>query len=1588
MAYKVQFQNGLVVDFENQPTEQEINEVFEQYREKADQYASKQSQMQQEAAQPSRLEEAGAAFKRGEVLSGTAALLRTKPVPGLQGLDTIKSQSVPGAFAEGFVKGGIKGALNAPGSMVNQLLGFLEFFDPVRVGREVAKIPGEIRGLEEDIKGQPADVGLASVRGFFRGIFEFNRDLLITPGPQALLSSYEPTRKLLGYPKGGNQSVDPFTAAGTSFAEDPAQLFVPALIGRGLLGRGSAARVKAGEAPTLRSNLADVVDTNVSRVAGVVTKPIGAALGGVKTGTIFSVAQVTGLNPETVKIILEKPQEFTAQNRNTTTREGISRGVLRDFTKRAEELSDLGKAYEPIRQSGQTFQVPVEASLKLLRDRFKLGVNEKGQVFRTKESLPLSSADIKAIQGWLDLYNNGAHTANSYLNARDALSQMSRFELGSGKTKNINKVARILRAEWNNIGRSNIKGLKELDATIGPVKEQVRRVTKDLFDRDGKLKDNAVSRIVNATGKGKEQLLRRIEEISPGATHRLKILKAIEDIEAAYGQKVGTYVRAGVGGAGILSGNVGFIAAAIITNPKVAVPILRMFGASKITALKVATAIRDFMVEERQLRAGLSTEAVTTGRPKAFSFVSPNVREGLTFEQARQALETPRHTGMKRNFEIVDKNLKVQGSSKSALGDWADGAENTVFWEGRSPGRDTLIYKEAVKALMSEQKQYIWFEVGKKGADALYEIRYKGIDPVDVKAALQDAGITFKTIGEQKALVFNKSGEYFDAQMGAKVIKAAELLGLDKKSIKTYTGEGGFEGSWLESEGARADAANIYRDIIKAYEQKTGTRTESIVGGGEAARLIRGERAGEGVRNTGRELSGGDVPETRSFEFAEGAGAGDRIGRGSRGEPAGEQGSVSSVYRSGEGPGGKAKDFNFGRIDYTEFLQGAERIIPESKIGERLAAADRERLSGRPDRFTELAVSVLKDAKVDFKLEEVGVNQRILTHEALNALRDYRVRLKDAYPVEQFFKDNAKILETVGYRKEFIKKSNQLFDIMPKFVRDKFGGFTFSMDTNTVAALGVQKAMGFKKGTYIRVPEAARWEIRVSANASNINKIRLETAVHEIAAHMVYNELTYKLKGTVNAELLELTKRYPEVAARVWQNSKGEFNSNILMHYLKQDVGQIFSKIGSKLFEDGLLEKFPEWIEKDSKGIYFSDSKLPEVTGPKDIYPFTEYSYSVADTILAEGKAKGFKLADRIVNELKNDNYFMNEMFARYTQVPDGSYIPADVAKQFTVIDTFRKQFHSNDPKAFSKMRSELKKLETLEPGETAPAKYMEFMDETGLAAEARKYATAEEFVKAQGQKVFHGTSKAGIVSKEGFKIMPPETGVPAFGEGISLTTSRADAKGFGDVVEAYIPDNLNLFKATDADAYRLKTNDLIKQGFDGVELTTDSGKQITIFDPSIIKTRSQLTDIWEQAQGLKRTGKKRTWTFTEAEAALEQFSGKISEAGFNSEIVGGVKERGKSSHDLDILVTSKNKQGVSVDKILSVVDAIRERYPIAQFDADIIGFQTPQGKTFEVFLGDIPENIIYSKKFSNELWKRIDEDGPFFKGETITRNE
>ena len=151
------------------------------------------------------------------------------------------------------------------------------------------------------------------------------------------------------------------------------------------------------------------------------------------------------------------------------------------------------------------------------------------------------------------------------------------------------------------------------------------------------------------------------------------------------------------------------------------------------------------------------------------------------------------------------------------------------------------------------------------------------------------------------------------------------------------------------------------------------------------------------------------------------------------------------------------------------------------------------------------------------------------------------------------------------------------------------------------------------------------------------------------------------------------------------------------------------------------------------------------------------------------------------------------------------------------------------------------------------------------LMNEAKKYKSAEEFVKAQGTPVYRGGAD---LSKE--KIT---------GAGVSVSKSKNVADDFvkqkgGTVQENFISPNAKIVDYADVPNVKFKNlNDYSPEldignrqiwrdleveyqkavnwaksnGYDGVKLPLEG--ETRIINPDVLKTKPQLTDIWNKAQ-------------------------------------------------------------------------------------------------------------------------------------------
>jgi hypothetical protein len=388
----------------------------------------------------------------------------------------------------------------------------------------------------------------------------------------------------------------------------------------GLFTGGASLLGKGAEAENLLSKAGQLVTKPIESAAGKVASTVG------KT-TKFAVSQATGLNPETITQLVKNPSSFKGVT--PEIRIETANAVKDALDNRLGELSDLGKGYQSIREgaAGNPGLVTIQPdTIKTVLNKYGVKLDEGNKIVTSPESRPLSAGDRTALQDFIDNYGSVTnHTNNSFLNTREALSNLAKYD--SSKTSLSTQISRDLRHEYDLAGKTQIPGLKELDLEYAPERQLLGSLKKEIFDPTGELKPNAISKIANINGRGKEKLLAKMKEIIPDIDQRVRIIKAVEDIENTKGVKVGTYSRTLTQAGGViggLTGNIPAVIAAIISQPEIAVPLLKGAGyvGEKATpilnALKtIANDINSFKIpssllnENGEAKAGLSIADVT-----------------------------------------------------------------------------------------------------------------------------------------------------------------------------------------------------------------------------------------------------------------------------------------------------------------------------------------------------------------------------------------------------------------------------------------------------------------------------------------------------------------------------------------------------------------------------------------------------------------------------------------------------------------------------------------------------------------------------------------------------------------------------------------------------------------------------------------------------------------------------------------------------------------------------------------------------------------------------------------------------------------
>lgn len=433
----------------------------------------------------------------------------------------------------------------------------------------------------------------------------------LIPGQQAQEQKFD---NLVNYFKTRYGSLDALAKTAT---EDPFGFGTDvATLVSGGAGLAAKAGVDVSKATSMVNKAAKVAATPITKPIELAKSAVGMA--GPATKTVAS--YVTGLNPKTIETAIKQPEALSAAQAEGLSRLSLGNKVKTAIQTRLDDLSSSGKEYNVIRENPEKYRVEVPPDVfSTVLEKYGLGFDGK-DVITTADSIPLSPGDIQALTRFYNQYGKETSlSGRGFLNTRLGLDELGQYGQALDKTQNVERIARDLRAIYDAIGKNQIKfdepvtikiageekkikGLKDLDELYAPERKELGKLKDEYLNPDGTLNDTALTRIANSTNKGRDLVLERLQKLSPGIEEDINILRAIEDIEVAGGNKVGTYLRGGIGIAGgSLYGPAGALVGLMVTNPTIVMPILKWYGRQLGKAQDISATLYQKIIKAKEL---------------------------------------------------------------------------------------------------------------------------------------------------------------------------------------------------------------------------------------------------------------------------------------------------------------------------------------------------------------------------------------------------------------------------------------------------------------------------------------------------------------------------------------------------------------------------------------------------------------------------------------------------------------------------------------------------------------------------------------------------------------------------------------------------------------------------------------------------------------------------------------------------------------------------------------------------------------------------------------------------------------------------
>lgn len=238
--------------------------------------------------------------------------------------------------------------------------------------------------------------------------------------------------------------------------------------------------------------------------------------------------------------------------------------------------------------------------------------------------------------------------------------------------------------------------------------------------------------------------------------------------------------------------------------------------------------------------------------PKSgYGFYSPNTEEGLDYKQALAKLSSKEQSKFKDASESILKDVGVKDFTLSnAVGDWSDGAENSLMMRvGMIDDPELIEVSACMIGKSANQKAVAAFVGDPDGPDSLWEIVVPETDMAKIRQALTELGINFRTI-----IPMGDQGHKIDVLDPGTILSAnMELLGDRYDSDVTW-----YQGR-LKFIGA---------DTREAAQQEYDRRIAEAVPPGEAGNLSGSLHLRRGSEDTGKEGGVTKSPQVKPSPFS------------------------------------------------------------------------------------------------------------------------------------------------------------------------------------------------------------------------------------------------------------------------------------------------------------------------------------------------------------------------------------------------------------------------------------------------------------------------------------------------------------------------------------------------------------------------------------------------------------------------------------------------------------------------------------------------------------------------------------------------